>query len=269
MNVGDTMPLRVQLLGPVRAWMEERDVNLGTPRRRAVFAMLAMQPNRVVSRQELVDGIWGSGPPASVVNGIHIYVAGLRRELEPGRGRQTPGQVLRTSGAGYLLQLEPGQPDAAALAQHLAQARAARAADDLASAARSLEAASALWQAAPLCGIPGPWAETERVRLTELWLTVIEESTEVMLARGGHAEVAAGLAKLVRDYPLREKFAGQLMLARYRCGRQADALAVFAETRRILVTELGIEPSPELQRLHERVLAADDALLLPVVSEDQ
>jgi DNA-binding SARP family transcriptional activator len=222
-----------------------------------------MRPNRVVSRAELVDGIWGSDPPASVVNGIHIYVAGLRQALEPGRGRQTPGQVLRTSGAGYLLQLGPGQPDAVALAQYLAQARAARAAGDLASAARSLEIACTLWQAAPLCGIPGPWAETERVRLTELWLTVTEESTEVMLARGEHTEAAAGLAKLVRDYPLREKFAGQLMLARYRCGRQADALAVFAETRRILTTELGVEPGPELQRLHEQVLAGDDALLLP------
>jgi DNA-binding SARP family transcriptional activator len=83
-------------------------------------------------------------------------------------------------------------------------------------------------------GIPEPWAENERVRLTELWLTAIEETTEVMLARGEHAEAAARLAKLVRDYPLREKFAGQLMLAQYRCGRQADALAVFTETRPVV-----------------------------------
>jgi len=118
MDVSDTEPLRAQLLGPVRAWMEERELELGARRQRAVFAMLAMRPNRVVSCQELINGLWGSDPPASVVNGIHIYVAGLRRELEPGRGRRT----------------------------------------------------GALWQAGALCGIPGPWAETERVRLTELWL---------------------------------------------------------------------------------------------------
>ena len=101
MDVTGTEPLRAQLLGPVRVWMEERELELGARRQRAVFAMLAMRPNRVVSCQELVDGLWGSDPPASVVNGIHIYVAGLRRELEPGRGPRTPGKVLRTSGAGY------------------------------------------------------------------------------------------------------------------------------------------------------------------------
>jgi DNA-binding SARP family transcriptional activator len=138
--------------------MEERELELGARRQRAVFAMLAMRPNRVVSCPELADGLWGSDPPASVVNGIHIYVPGLRRELEPGRGRRTPGKVLRTSGAGYSLQLGPGQPDAIALADYLTHARAARAAGDLPSAARSLETACPLWQAGALCGIPGPWA---------------------------------------------------------------------------------------------------------------
>ncbi len=253
---------RVQLLGPVRAWQDERELELGPPRQRAVFAVLAMHTNKTVSRDELVDGVWGDDPPASAVNSVYIYVAGLRRALEPDRGRRAPATILASSGAGYQLRLEPGQPDAVAFGRHLAKARTLRAEGDLASAVRSLEAASALWQEAPLSGIPGSWAETERVRLGEMWLTALEERTEIMLARGAHAEAAAELAGLVRGHPLRERFRGQLMLALYRCGRQAEALAVFAQTRRMLIDELGVEPGPELQRLHEQILAADENLCL-------
>jgi DNA-binding SARP family transcriptional activator len=225
--------------------------------------MLAMHANKTVSRDELVDGVWGDDPPATAVNSLHIYVAGLRRALEPGRARRAPATILPSSGAGYQLWVEPGQPDAVAFGQWLAKACALRAAGDLASAGRSLEAACALWQKAPLSGVPGSWAQTQRVRLSEMWLTLIEERTEIMLARGAHTQAAAELAGLVREHPLRERFRGQLMLTLYRCGRQAEALAVFADTRRLLIDELGIEPGPELRRLHEQILAADETLRLP------
>ncbi len=136
-------------------------------------------------------------------------------------------------------------------------------AGELPLAARSLDSALALWQAVPLLGIPGPWAQTERIRLTELRLTAIEERGDVLLAAGQHAEAAVELASLVREHPLRERLRAQLMTALYRCGRQADALAVFAQTREFLVEELGVEPGPGLQQLQQQMLRADPDLAPP------
>ena len=241
---GVTGALRIQLLGPVRAWRGEQELELGGPRRLAVLGMLAMRANQAVSRSELIDGLWGEDPPASAVNSVHGHVAGLRRALEPRRAHRAPGQVLSASGPGYLLRLEPGQPDAEALGRHLAQAQRSPAAADLAATARSLDAALRLWQGVPLSGIPGPWADIERIRLDELRLAAIEEHIEVMLALGGHHQAVAQLAGLIREHPLRERFRCQLMMALYRCGRQADALAEFTDARRVLAGELGIEPGP-------------------------
>ena len=115
--------VQVQLLGPVRAWRDEHELELGGPARRAVLGMLAMRANHVVSRSELIDGLWGEDLPDSAVNGVHVHVAGLRRVLEPRRTHRAPGQVLLASGPGYLLRLEAGQLDAEALDQHLTQAQ--------------------------------------------------------------------------------------------------------------------------------------------------
>ena len=212
MTGGEAGTLRIQLLGPVRAWRGEQELELGGPRRRAVLAMLAMRGSQAVSRSELIDGLWGEDPPASAVNSLHVYVAGLRRVLEPGRARRAPGQVLSASPPGYLLRLEPGQLDAAALDHHVTQVPRSLAAGDLAAAARSLDAAQRLWQGAALAGIPGPWADIERVRLDELRLTTIEERIDVMLALGGHHQAVAQLAGLIREHPLRERFRGQFMM---------------------------------------------------------
>lgn len=264
---GNGDAIRVQLLGPVRAWRGEHELALGGPRGRAVFGMLAMRAGRPVSRDELIDGLWGDQPPSSAVNSVHVYVAGLRRVLEPGRPSRAPGHVLPASGPGYLLRLDPGQLDTAQLDRQLADGRLpdgvpVRAAD-LAAAARSLDAALGLWQGIPLAGLPGPWAEVERIRLGELRLGVIEQRIDVLLALGQPGQVVAELARLIREHPLRERFREQLMLALYQCGRQADALAEFAAARRVLDTELGIEPGPGLRRLQRRILAADPALDLP------
>ncbi|MBV9382094.1 MAG: tetratricopeptide repeat protein [Streptosporangiaceae bacterium] len=259
-------PLLVRLLGPVRAWRGERELGLGGPQRQAVLAMLAMRANQTVSRGELIDGIWGDDPPPSAVNALHVHVAGLRKTLEPHRASRAPGQVLPATGSGYSLRLQRGQLDAEVFARHLDAAHASRAAGKLDDAVRALDAALRLCQPVPLPEIPGAWAEIERVRLGELRLTALEERAEIMLLLGCPAEVAAGLAALVREHPLREGLRGQLMLALYRCGRQADALAVFADGRKVLVGELGIEPGPPLRQLQEQILGADPVLDQPAAA---
>src|SRR5271165_6765937 len=196
---GDSGPSRVQLLGVVRAWQGGQELQLGGPRRRAVLAMLALRAGQAVSRAEIIDGMWDEDPPDSAVNSVHVHVAALRRILEPRRARGAPGQVLAASGPGYLLRLADGQLDTAELDQHLAHARRSAAAADLVSAARSLDTALMLWHGTALSGIPGPWADIERVRLGELQLAVTEERIELMLALGGHHQVVAQLAGLIRE----------------------------------------------------------------------
>ncbi|HEY0934554.1 MAG TPA: BTAD domain-containing putative transcriptional regulator [Trebonia sp.] len=252
--------LRVTLLGPVCAWRGDEELELGAPRRRAVLGLLAAQANQVVSRDELIDGIWGDELPASSVNALHVHVARLRAALEPGRAHRAPGQVLLASKQGYLLRLAPGQLDAELFAQRLAAARKQRGTGDLAGAEESFAAALRLWRGAALAGIPGPRAEILRAGLSEQRLTATEEHLETALALGRHAQAAQQLVELVQAHPLRERFSGQLMLALYRCGRQADALTAFADARRVLVGELGIEPGPQLRELQARILAADPGL---------
>ena len=262
--VEDGPPVRVAVLGPVRAWRGETELELGAPQRRAVLGLLAARANQAVSRDELIDGIWGDALPARSVNALHVHVSRLRAALEPGRAHRASGQVLLASGRGYLLRLAPGQLDADLFARRLAAARESRRAGDPAAAASALESALGLWQGVALDGIPGPWAEIVRAGLGEQRLTATEEHVDLLLELGRAAEASGQLTELVRAHPLRERFSGQLMLALYRCGRQAEALTAFAEARRVLVRELGIEPGQELRGLHARILAADPGLEAPV-----
>jgi DNA-binding SARP family transcriptional activator len=254
----DAGVLRVQLLGPVRAWRGEHELELGGPRRRALLGMLA-SARHAVSRGELIDGLWGQEPPASADNSVHVYIAGLRRVLEPRRPRRAPSLLLTAVAPGYRLRLEPGTLDTEVLHQHMTDARRL-AGGDPAAAARSLDAALRLWQGASLSGIPGPWADIERARLDELRQSATADRLDIMLRLGAHHQALAELAALIRQHPLQERFHGQLMLALYRCGRQGDALAAFADARRVLADQLGIDPGPALRRLHQQILAADVAL---------
>ncbi len=236
---------------------------MGQPRQQAVLGILAMRANRVISRGELVDAVWGQDPPASAEGGIYTYVAGLRRVIEPNRSLRGPGRVLVSSGAGYVLHLVPGQPDAVAFEQDLGRARQLRKAGDLASAVVALNSALSLWRGIAFAGVPGPFAETERVRLGELRSAAAEERADVLLSLGRHEEVVPDLTAMVADHPLREQLRGLLMIALYRCGRHAEALRVFAEGRRVLADELGIDPGSDLSRIHQQVLTADPALAVP------
>jgi DNA-binding SARP family transcriptional activator/tetratricopeptide (TPR) repeat protein len=264
---GPEPALRVEVLGPVRAWSDGQELDLGAHRQRAVLAVLAFGAGRPVSRSEIIDAVWGDDPPATAANGVYTYVKGLRRVLEPRRGHRAAGQVLVSAAAGYALALEPGGLDANVFEMGVSQARDRRAAGDLAGAARLLDDALGLWRAAALGGIAGPWAEIQRVRLGEAQLAAVEERAEVLLGLGRHAQLVAELRALVAKYPLRERFGGQLMLALYRCGRQAEALEVFADTWRLLDVELAVEPGVELRRLHAQILACDAALDPPLAGD--
>jgi DNA-binding SARP family transcriptional activator/Tfp pilus assembly protein PilF len=256
----EDQPLRVAVLGPVRAWRGGTELELGSPQRRAVLALLAVRANQVVGRDALIDGIWGEDLPAQSVNALHVHVARLRGVLEPERERRAPSRTLLATGAGYQLTLAPGQLDAELFAERTAAARASLAAGNLAGAARQFDAALQLWQGTALAGIPGPLAEIVRTRLGEQRLAATEEHVDAILALGRHAEAVQRLVELVGGHPLRERFRAQLMLALYRSGRQAEALAAFADARRVLAGELGIEPGAALRQLHARILAADPAL---------
>lgn len=222
-----------------------------------------MRANRVISRGELVDAVWGQDPPVSAEGGIYTYVAGLRRVIEPNRSLRGPGRVLVSSGAGYVLHLVPGQPDAVAFEQDLGRSRQLRKGGDFAGAVNALDSALSLWRGIAFAGVPGPFAETERVRLGELRSAAAEERADVLLSLGRHEEVVPDLTAMVADHPLREHMRGLLMIALYRCGRHAEALRVFQDGRRVLAEELGIDPGGDLSRIHQQVLTMDPALAVP------
>jgi len=257
---GDTR-LRVQVLGPVRAWLGAEELDIGSAQPRAVLAVLALAHGRAVSRSELIDAIWDS-PTDKADKALFSHVSRLRACMEPGRKSRAPGEALVSVGSGYSLRIDPGQVDAGAFAREVAQARKARSAGDLAGAAALVEHALGLWQGTALAGIAGLWADAERAALEEARQAAVEQLAEIRLEMGGHAEMTAELAGLVRRYPFRERLRGLYMLALYRSGRQADALAAFREARQALDADQGIEPGPDLRRLHQQMLAADPALEL-------
>ncbi|GAA0560290.1 DNA-binding SARP family transcriptional activator [Saccharopolyspora erythraea NRRL 2338] len=260
MPTGATGPLRVELLGPPRAWSGENEVTLGPARQRAVFTVLAMRANRVVSRHELVDALWGESPPASAEGSVYTYVSGLRRALEPQRSRRSTDGLLTSHPAGYTLRLPDESLDVRVFDRLREEGGQRLARGDHQGALEALDGALKLWRGEVLSGVPGPFAELQRQRLSDLRLATAERRAAAALALGSHAEVAAELAELVHEFPLRESLRVLLMTALYRGGRHAEALEVFRDARRVLVEELGIEPGPELSRMHEQVLANDPAL---------
>ncbi len=261
------VPLRVGVLGPVTVWREGREVAAGQPKQLAVLGVLASRANRVVSLGQLVDAVWGDQPPASAEGGIYTYVAGLRRVLEPDRPNRAAGgahrdraRVLVSSDGGYLLRLGDGGLDAGHFEERLGTSRRLRAAGDLGGAARFVDEALQLWRGQPYTGVPGPFAESERRRLAELRTTALEERADLLLAQGQETAAVPELTALVTGHPLRERARGLLMIALYRCGRQAEALGVFHDARERLAEDLGIDPGGELTRIYHQVLTTDPAL---------
>ncbi|MEV1120352.1 BTAD domain-containing putative transcriptional regulator [Actinosynnema sp. NPDC049800] len=251
-----TGALRVELLGTVRAWWGEREVELGSSRPRALFAMLALRSGGV-GRDELVAGVWGADAPPTAEGSVHTYVSTLRKALEPDRPRGVPARSLVSVGSGYRLLVDGGL-DVAAFESMRDQARRQLADGDPGAARRSLDEALALWRGEALAGLTGPFAEAQRRRLGEARTTARELRAEAALASGAHAEVVAELVDLVAEEPLRERARELLMLALHRSGRSAEALEVFRDARRVLVAELEVEPGRRLRAAHEHILSGTD-----------
>lgn len=260
--------LRFAVLGPVRAWRDGRELDLGTPLQRSILGMLLLREGRAVTPTEMIDAVWGEEAPPRALGALRTYVSRLRTVLEPDRPARSRPELLTSVGRGYALRLPPGSLDLTLFERGIHDAEAARRAGRLHQAAEGLRAALSLCEGEPLAGAVGPYAEHQRDRLIECRISAIETLMDVDLELGNHAAVVSELIALTADHPLREKLRAQLMLAYYRCGRQGDALNVFTETREALIEELGIEPGPELTALHQRILNADPGLASVVVEQD-
>ncbi|MGI5285349.1 AfsR/SARP family transcriptional regulator [Nonomuraea polychroma] len=260
--------LRFAVLGPVRAWRDGQELDLGTPLQRSILGMLLLREGRAVTPNEMIDAVWGEDAPPRALGALRTYVSRLRTVLEPERPARSRPELLTSIGRGYALRLPEDALDLTRFERGIAGAESARKGGRLREAAEGLRAALALFEGEPLAGAVGPYAEHQRDRLIERRISVVETLMDVDLELGNHARIVSELIALTADHPLRERLRAQLMLALYRCGRQGDALSVFTETREALIDELGIEPGPELTALHQRILAADPALAAaPVPAE--
>ncbi|WP_320780176.1 AfsR/SARP family transcriptional regulator [Streptomyces sp. CRN 30] len=248
--------LRFGVLGPVRAWRGDEPLPTGSPQQRALLAALLLREGRTATAAELIDALWGEEPPSQALAALRTYASRLRKVLGP--------QVLVSESGGYAVRgLADGALDLTAAQDLAAEAEKGRAAGDLCHARDVLRRALARWDGEALAAVPGPYAQAQRVRLEEWRLQLLETCLEMDLEQGCHAEAVSELTALTAAHPLRERPRELLMLALYRSGRQAEALAVYADTRRLLAEELGVDPRPGLQELQRRVLRADPALAEP------
>ncbi|ANH92024.1 regulator [Streptomyces sp. SAT1] len=255
-RAGRPAALRFCVLGPVRAWRGEEPLPTGSPQQRALLAALLLREGRTATAAELIDALWGEEPPSQALAALRTYASRLRKVLDPG--------VLVSESGGYAVRgLDAGALDLATAQDLGTEADKARAAGDLHRARALLGRALHLWDGEPLAGVPGPYAEAQRVRLEEWRLQLLEARLDMDLEQARHGEAVSELTALTAAHPLRERLRELLMLALYRSGRQAEALAVYADTRRLLADELGVDPRPELRELQQRILRADPALAEP------
>jgi predicted ATPase/DNA-binding SARP family transcriptional activator len=245
--------MRFGVLGELQLYGEGgRPVAVGGPRQVSLLAFLLVHAGKAVSNDELVEAVWSGREPAGALKRLQVAVARLRKTLGDATGDR---QVLRSVGSGYLLTVDGGDVDAGAFVAGMEAGRRALDAGDPGGAAGLLTDALSLWRGPALADVAyEDFAQAEIRRLQELRVTALELRVEADLALGRHAELVAELEGLVVEHPTRERLAGQLMLALYRCGRQADALEIYQRTRMLLAAELGLEPGPALQELQAAVL---------------
>jgi DNA-binding SARP family transcriptional activator len=244
-----------RILGPLEAFDGARALSLGGARQRSVLALLLLRPNEALTRDVIVDELWGESSPPTAPKVLQNCISAIRKELPGG------AETLRTIGTSYALQLEPDELDRDVFEHRVAKARAALAAGDAEGSAAELEAALGLWRGAPLSDFTYErFAQDEIARLEELHLSAVEDRIDADLACGRSHQLVAELEALVARHPLRERLRRQLMLTLYRTGRQAEALAAYRDARSVLLGELGIEPTRALQELERAILAQDPAL---------
>jgi DNA-binding SARP family transcriptional activator/streptogramin lyase len=245
--------LQFRILGPLEVHEDGRVVPVRAGKLAALLALLLLRRNEVVPSERLIEELWSGEAPASAPKTLQLYVSQLRKLL--------PAETLVTQARGYVLNVGPKQVDADEFEELLASGREALERSEPECAAATLRRALALWRGPPLADFTyEQFARSEIERLEELRVEALEERIDADLARGRHADVVGEVEALTREHPLREHLCAQLMLALYRCGRQADALAVFRKARGRLHHELGIEPGPELRELESAILRQDEEL---------
>ncbi len=241
--------MEFRILGPLEVWDGGRQLDLVGSKRRAVLAFLVLHANEVVSIDRLVDQLWGEKAPRNAAAALQTHVSRLRKELGP--------EVVATRAWGYVLRTKPGATDLERFQGLVADAENLPARER----AEQLREALALWRGGPLEDLAFEAALSKDIaRLEELRLAVLENRIDADLEAGNHNGIVGELETLITENPLRERLRGQLILALYRGGRQAEALEVYRETRRVLADELGLEPSPELRELERAILRQDPAL---------
>jgi predicted ATPase/DNA-binding SARP family transcriptional activator len=255
----EVCPTEFRVLGPVQAVAGEEAVPLGGPKQRALLAELLLSGGRPVTRDRLVDALWGAEPPASSAASLQVYVHGLRRVLGPER--------IETVGTGYRIRLEPDELDLTRFERLLDRASRALADGDAPGALDDVESAVALWRGPALADVADqPGAAEASPRLHDQLVRTFELRGDALLALGEHDTLLGSLEPLIREHPFRERLREQRILALYRAGRQAEALDEYRAARTALVEELGVEPGPALQELERSILRHDPGLA-PAVAE--
>lgn len=253
--VGDRT--RFKVLGSLEGWVGEKRLRLGGAIQERVLCMLLLEAGRVVPVARLVEATWENDPPVTAAHQVRKAVADLRRRIPDGTG------VIVTDGPGYRVVVADDQVDLLEFDALTKDAARVLRAGRQSEAADQLRAALALWRGSVLSGVGGPVIEAAATALEERRLAAAEQFFDLCLALGESGELISGLRQLITRHPLRETLRGQLMLALYRSGRQAEALKEYGEVRELLVDELGIDPGPRLARLYEAILRDSPELATP------
>lgn len=255
--------MEFRVLGPLEVVNGGQTVPIPTGKQRTLIAALLLNANKVVSVDRLIDALWGTAPPATAENALQVHVSHARRQLEPSHERGVEPEVLLTRPPGYLLRVDEEHIDLYSFERFAEEGRRGLSEGDFALAAERLREGLALWRGPALSDVSleADYA-AEPARLDDMRLAAVEDLLEAEIALGRCTEHIPALETLIVENPLRERLRGQLMLALYRTGRQADALAAYQATRETLVEELGIDPSPALQRLERAILMQDPELEL-------
>lgn len=261
--------MHFRVLGPLEVQAGDTLLALGGAKQRALLAVLLLNANEVVSSDRLIDQLWGEEPPSTAPKALQVAVSRLRRALEPERSSGQTDGVLVTRPPGYELRVERGQLDLHRFEDRMAVGRTALGAGDAVVAAAEVDEALALWRGAPLGDLAYEASlQADIARLEELRIAALEDRVAANLLLGRHAELVAELEALIRNHPMREGLREQLMLALYRSGRQADALAAYQEARRMLVEDLGVEPGRRLREVHQQILTQDPVLDQPAADTE-
>lgn len=247
--------MEIRILGPLEVWADGRLLPVHGPKQRRVLAALALARGRVVPVNHLIDTVWDCDPPTTARRQVQNAVSMLRQT--------SLGAVISAQAPGYLLRLDSAALDVVRFDECVARAIHAREAGNRPEALEQLQVGLALWRGPALAGVDGAVVGAAAAQLAETRLSAIVAKTELELELGLQATVVAEMTALVEEHPLHEQLVGLLMLALYRCGRQTDALLAYRATRSRLADELGLDPGPELTRLHERILCADPGLEPP------